>query len=305
MIELERIRQARQTNLVKWLRLNNEPLKQAGQWWYIEGNDSLRIQGNKWYRNSQDRGGNTIDFLVDYYCLSPKEAIERLTQSSGHNADRKCGVKEKNKNMLSHIPGSFDFNSISLAGDQRRVIAYLSKTRGIPAAIVLHEIKKGQLLQEAQTANAIFVMTNEDGDIVGVEITGTLSFQNIRFRGLKPGSDTSYAYNVGQRRAPRFILYFESAIDLLSFITIRRDQAKMLDTCLLMSMAGLKIAVVKKTLSVFGKSLALPVLCVDNDKAGNDFIHKCLNLYPSTIIEHPDKNYKDWNDQLRGRDCLL
>ena len=81
MTEFERIRQARQTNLVEWLSNNNESLKRAGQWWYLEGHDSLRIQGNKWYRNSQNKGGNAIDFLVDYYGFSPKEAIDRLASA--------------------------------------------------------------------------------------------------------------------------------------------------------------------------------------------------------------------------------
>ena len=294
------IRQARQTNLVEWLLQNNEPLKQAGQWWYIEGYDSFRIQGNKWYRNSQGIGGNAIDFLVVYYGFTLKEAIEMLTQNSGCYLDRNYGVKEKNiKTHHEMFSDGFDFNSsVIQASDQRRTLAYLIKTRGIAEDIVLAEIQNGQLFQEADTNNSVFAMTNEVGDIVGAEVVGTLSYSSIRYKGIKAGSASGYGYSIGQKQNPCYILYFESAVDLLSFVTIKRNQEKPMTACLLISMAGLKFDVVKKSLKVFGNSDAIPVLCVDNDMAGNEFIARCLTQYPQTIIKQPDKRFKDWNDQL-------
>jgi len=298
MNELDRVRQARQTDLVEWLRQNNVPLKRAGQWWYIEGCDSLRIQGNKWYRNSQDKGGNSIDFLVDYYRLTPKEAIERLTHTSMYFQKEKGGVKEKNLKDLSATSSEFDFNSIVQASEERRVLAYLSKTRGIAADIVMSEIQKGLLFQEAQTGNAIFTAINETGDIVGAEVVGTLSFKNNRFKGIKPGSTKGYGYSFGQRENPQYILYFESGIDLLSFITISQHRMKPLTACLLVSMAGLKLTIVQNTLQVFGNSTTIPVFCADNDEAGATFNNRCLSQFPSGILNPPNKNYKDWNDQL-------
>ena len=265
----------------------------------------MRIQGNKWFRNSQEIGGNAIDFLVDYYGLSPNEAIKKLLQDTGYTVNKKNGVKEKNKITRPGAPGRFDFNDIAIACDQRRVIAYLVKSRGIPPDIVLAEIQKGQLFQESQTGNAIFVMINEAGVIVGAEVVGTLNFENARFKGLKAGSVSGYGYTVGQKKNPRFILYFESAVDLLSFIIITRVRAKPLTACLLVSMAGLKFGVIHKSLKVFGNQYATPVLCVDNDEAGNRFIDHCLFQYPSAIIKQPDKNYKDWNDQLRGKTIVV
>ena len=291
----DRVRQARQTNLALWLRQNNEPLKRAGRWWYIEGCDSLRIQGNMWYRYSQGKGGNPVDFLVDYYGLSPKKAIERLTQYAGCSVDKNSRVEKENKNTEA----AFDLNAIVPAPDERRILAYLIKTRGVSADIVLTEIQNGQLIQESQTGNAVFAMKNEAEDIVGAEVVGTLS--NIRFKSIKVGSASGYGYTVGQKQNPRYILYFESAVDLLSFITIMRSRAKPLTAYLLVSMAGLKFEVIRKSLRVFGNSAAIPVLCVDNDKAGCKFIAQCLTPYPAAIIKQPDKNFKDWNDQLRDK----
>jgi len=87
----DHVRRARQTDLVEWLRQNYEPIKRIGQYGYIEGCDSLRIKGNMWYRNSQGRGGNPIDFLFDYYGLSPKEAIEKLTEDARYSLAKKTG----------------------------------------------------------------------------------------------------------------------------------------------------------------------------------------------------------------------
>ena len=298
------LRQARQTDLVQWLHSNNVPLKKAGQWWYIEGHDSLRIQGNKWFRNSQGIGGNAIDFLVDYYGLSPIEAIKKLSQDVGCSVNKKNGVKEK-KTTRPVAPENFDPNVIAKAPDQRRVIAYLVKSRGISADIVLAEIQKGQLFQELQTGNAIFAMVNESDVIVGAEVVGTLNFENARFKGLMAGSESGYGFTVGQKQNPRYILYFESAVDLLSFIAIMRNRAKPLSACLLVSMAGLKFGVVHKSFQIFGNKEATPVFCVDNDEAGNRFIASCLSLYPTAIIKRPDNKFKDWNDQLRGKASLF
>ena len=55
------------------------------------------IYGFIWYRNSQNKGGNSIDFLVDYYGMSPKEAIDTLVQTyAGQTSEKNIGVKEKN-----------------------------------------------------------------------------------------------------------------------------------------------------------------------------------------------------------------
>lgn len=288
------VRQARQADLGQWLRMNGVPLKKAGQWWYVEDHDSLRIQGNKWYHNSQSIGGNSIDFLVYYYQMPAKQAIIELVGAiSGLGLRKeKCGVKEKN--IRAH---SFDFTSVETDTDYRRILAYLVKTRGITFNIVMDEIKNGHLYQEKGTANAIFAILDETGKVVGAETNGTLSYKNARYKGLKAGSLSGYGYNTGQRQNPRFILYFESAIDLLSFISLSAIRSKLLRECLLVSMAGLKPSVVVTTLHAFGSFGSTPVLCVDNDASADAFIDRCI-VYPAAIIRRPLCEFKDWNDQL-------
>ena len=298
-MKVDTVRQARQTDLVQWLHKNNVPLKKAGRWWYIKGHDSLRIQGNKWYRNSEGKGGNSIDFLVHYYQMSPKQAINLLTQSDSdyESKGRKCGVKERNGLETHAIANTvFDFASLTMDYDYRRTVAYLIKSRGISRNVVMGEIKCGHLYQEAETANAIFAILDEACAIVGAEAVGTISYKNARYKGIKAGSLSGYGFNTGQRHDPRFILYFESAIDLLSFMSLK--QSNSLCGCLLVSMAGLKEIVVETTLRAFGKSAAIPVFCVDNDAAGDAFLTRVLKKYPGALVRKPVCTYKDWNDQL-------
>jgi hypothetical protein len=92
-------------------------------------------------------------------------------------------------------------------------------------------------------------------------------------------------------------MFFESAVDLLSFATIAREQKNTLKGCLLVSMAGLKAAVIGQMLEVYGGA-AVPVLCVDNDEPGSEFITRTLQKYPAAMIHQPGKEYKDWNEQL-------
>ena len=314
---------ARKTNIADYLMNTGVKLRRVGNWYTLEEHDSYRIQGNKWYRNSQDKGGNAIDFLVEHYGISPKEAIEKLTavdlshleiSAKKPKISSSDGVKKKNKNderafddlLESKI---FDINDLTLNKNQRRVIAYLTKHRGIAPAVVLDEVKSKNLFQEVQhhtdqqtgkskeIHNAIFPIKDENGAIIGAEAVGTLSYDDYRFKSIKIGSRAGYGYSTGQRQDPRYILFFESAVDLLSFITIKQAEEKTLAGCMLVSMAGLKVGVVENTLESFGKS-AQPVFCVDNDIAGADFIKTNIEEFPNAIVRQPDKAYKDWNDML-------
>ena len=133
----ELVRQARQADIADYLLRTGEKLKRVGRWYTLEEHDSVRIQGNKWYRNSQDKGGNAIDFLVEFYGMTAKQAIERLTATAispfRKSADE---VNKKTKSETGAFDdifnvAEFDINTLDLHTNQRRVIAYLTQNRGI------------------------------------------------------------------------------------------------------------------------------------------------------------------------------
>jgi hypothetical protein len=203
-------------------------------------------------------------------------------------------------NESEHHPSSPTISDLNTNKDFKRAIAYLHKTRKIDYNVIKRLIETKHLYQEAETNNIIFPMYDELNEYVGAEIQGTLS--NVRFKGIKPNSKYCYGFNV---RFPssnddhhfNYALFFEWAVDLLSFIDIKtRLEHKSLAHCILTSMSGLKMNIIKHTLEIF--NIPNCVLCVDNDNAADIFLDK-LNTHDIHFIEQrPPRNNKDWNEYL-------
>ena len=152
------------------------------------------------------------------------------------------------------------------------------------------------LFQESETNNIIFPMYDENKEIVGAELCGTLS--DKRFKGIKAGSKYGYGFNINptQSEIIKIILFFESAIDLLSFFDMKKLENKGLKNCLLVSLAGLKDNIIKHYLDSFNNAVEL-YLCVDNDTAGINFVNEIKTQINDVKTLLP--NCKDWNDQLK------
>jgi hypothetical protein len=285
-IPREQLLAARQADLAAYLIARGEPLIPSGPNRYKHrDHNSLVITGNAYYWNSRQEHGNAIDFLQSFYGLSFREAVEVLTDGAGKNIDVSPPA----------APECFDFAQIELAPDMQRVIDYLHHQRGLSVELITELIRHRQLFQEAQTNNAIFPIY-EGTEIVGAEVQGTLSHK--RFKGIKTGSKYGHGYNLTFGDNPAFALFFESAIDLLSFVDLSHMRGKGLEGCRLTSLMGLKPNIVDQTLAQL--PTARPVLCVDNDPAGASFVQTVQAANAGVMVRQPDPAYKDWNDQLRA-----
>ncbi|MDR1408886.1 MAG: DUF3991 and toprim domain-containing protein [Oscillospiraceae bacterium] len=281
----EQILQARQADIAVYLARREEQLIPTGGSFRLTAHDSLFITGNKFMWNSRQESGNAVDFLRLYYGMGFREAVEELTAS---------GV-EKKAALPTTAPETFDFAKIELAPDMQRVIDYLNYQRGISPELITGLIKNRQLFQEAKTNNAIFPIY-EGKEIVGAELVGTAP--NIRFKGIKSGGKFGCGYNLAYGDKKVYTLFFESAIDLLSFIELSRMNGKSLEDCHLTSLMGLKENIFNYTMAKFPDTQAF--LCVDNDEAGANFIKKLQESNIDVGVRSPDAAYKDWNDMLRA-----
>jgi DNA primase len=182
-----------------------------------------------------------------------------------------------------------------------RAIAYLNKHRGIDYEIIKWLIRNKLLYQEKMTNNIIFPMYDKTGEIVGADLHGTLTDEKFKFKKIAAGSKYGYGYNINpsQSETIKFMLFFESSIDLLSFWNIKRTENKNLEDCLLISMAGLKENIIDHFLNAF-KSPLTTVLCVDNDEAGVNFTKAVLERLEGVRTLTPQSRYKDWNEQLQS-----
>ena len=135
MINQSLIIQARQSNLATYLLNKGEPLKRVGKNYTHKQHDSLYIKDNMFVWYSQDKKGNSVDFLMIYYGMTFKQAVEALT-----------GAELPTPNYTPQERTA----SPQRATDEKRVIAYLCKRRGLENRLIFALIKQGKLWQECQ-----------------------------------------------------------------------------------------------------------------------------------------------------------
>lgn len=63
----EQIDRANQVNLEQFLRSQGEKLIKSGREYRWKKHDSLTINGNRWFRHSQNKGGFPLDFVMEFY----------------------------------------------------------------------------------------------------------------------------------------------------------------------------------------------------------------------------------------------
>ena len=290
MIDQSTIQQARQTNLAAYLLAIGEPLTKSGTRYKHKTHDSLVFTKNAYFWNSKGESGNAVDYLTRHLGLDFEAAVSALV---GFTPKKIAGQEKK------------EVASLGTADNFKRVFAYLHKSRGIDYKLIQQLVTDGLLEQEAETNNAVFHIRDENGEVVGAELEGTLSER--RFKGVRAGSKYGYGFNLRMfedSKTVDYIMFFESAVDLLSFADLKTNHhGKDLNGCLLVSMVGLKPNIVKHMTSTFGGQ---PILCPDNDPAADEFLATTTWTYlPSgkyIKIRHlrPDPQHKDWNEQLKA-----
>ena len=277
----DQIRQARQTDLAEFLKSKGINLIRNGTRYRHPDHSSLVFTKNSYYWNSRSETGNSIDYLVKHLGYDFKTAIYELT-------------KEKN------IPGPpsvecFNIDNINLTNNYNRGFAYLNKTRYIDNNIIT-QLKNNNHLFMDDHNNIVFPMYDENNKIVGAELQGTLTYK--KFKGISKGSQYGYGFNIKTSETPTKAFFFESAIDLISFYQLcEYCFLENIDNSILVSMAGLKPNIIKNTLKAF-KIVSKPLICVDNDTAGQNFKQALKNentAFKEVISPTP---YKDWNEYL-------
>jgi len=291
MLKQETIQKARQANLADYLLNMGVPLVKNGNRYKHKQHDSLVFTENMYYWNSRQEKGNAIDYLVNHMGMKFPQAVSALTNS------QTTAIIPYTEQPQESI---FDSSRLSLFKNTDKAVKYLRESRFIGYNIIHHLIENHLFMQEKRTQNAIFPIYDENDVMVGAEIQGTNP--SVRFRGIKSGSKSGYGFNyrLSHENTFDYALFFESAIDLLSFMDYKLNFSdKSLHNCLLVSMAGLKPSIVKHTLKAF-KGRLRAVLCVDNDSAGEKFINAIEAENIPFITRLPDEKFKDWNEQIKA-----
>ena len=142
-----------------------------------------------------------------------------------------------------------------------RVFAYLIKQRHIDRGIITHFAKQGELYEDSQYHNAVFVGKDENGDARHVHKRSTNSYTKA-FRQNVEGGDPRYSFHHIGTDGSLFV--FEAPIDMLSYITLHPEgweESSYVACC------GVSIQPVLKMLELMPTADTV-FLCLDNDDAG-------------------------------------
>ena len=242
------IAEARSINLVDYLLSKGENIKRVGSKgeYTLQDHDSMRINENKFVWNSQGINGNAVDFCMRYYNMTFTEAVGDLLSFNGHikideyvtpNAQKTVATNNQAKLLepepiINPIPYDLDAKT-------NRAYSYLTKTRLIDEEIVQKLIAEERIAQDIK-GNLIFKIYDKDNHLSGAEITGTLT--DKRYKQVTERNGNGFVLNLNASDKPTTAMFFESAIDLLSFYSLHKNT-----TALLVSMAGIKDKVIEKT----------------------------------------------------------
>ena len=284
----EMIIKARRADLAEYLRSIGYELKKEGKNWRVPGHGGLVIRGNSFYQFSSAMGGNSLDFCIKFLGIPFWRAVLELNGSPAAAMEMRGVKAEKKTKRGVEMPARFR--------NEHRVIAYLTKTRGLPAGVVVDLIRTGLLYQDDR-GNCVFVCRDEDGRVRGAILSGTVS--DVRWKGIAPGSDTGYGWwwpppgggDVGT------VAVVESPIDALSLAVLQPD----IRNDHVLALGGLHREALEGFLN--RKNMHRVVLALDNDEWGRkaavewrewllDDGYEVLNIAPA-------KPAKDWNDLLK------
>jgi hypothetical protein len=276
----------------------------------IKNNGGLVINPNKneWYWHSKNVGGKgVVTLLQNLEGLTFPEAMRNVIGEDYNHTQNIQQYKTFTPQAEPEKPKEFQLPEKN--SDHKGMYAYLAQTRKISPFIINEFIKQNLIYQEKATRNAVFLHKDDSGKTVGAELRGTSSDPTKKFA-RNAGEKSGFRYTKG---TPDKAFFFESAIDLMSFLTIEEKKLAempqdkrpktMNDNSIYVSMAGLTTSIVK----LFADKGYSICLCVDNDEAGENFAKHLsedgIKLLPSPILkkysEKAGEPVKDYNELLQ------
>lgn len=304
------VKEMKKVRIVDFCQQNGIGIKQDSREYYrLEEHDSCVISDKKnlfrW--NSQNVGGDVLDFIQAYYNCGFREAKQRLMDKEYENHDYKAKPREE--------PYEYDKSQESNGTKQAR--DYLIDRRKIDHKLVDSLLLAG-LVQQDQRGNVLFLW-KEKNEIVGCTEQGTKTFYNekkqkqMSWKKIQENSKEYSGFKLDFGK-PEKLYFFESEIDMLSYLTQKPQTAH---NARFVSMNGMKKGTIIREVSQALKETGLvpkeTIICVDNDKPGKKFFNEEFagqvigrdGIGISVIkADMPIKEGFDWNDTLTKRKLL-
>ena len=283
LIPSEILQAARKTNLVDFCNRNGIEIHKEDKHenYRTVGFGGLILKENYFVHFSDNqRGGNAIDFVRLTMGCGFADAVKMLTDYQP--------IEIMEKKPLEAFKAVLE--APTKAENNKRVIAYLSQKRFIDYEIIIQFIKEGLIFQDSN-GNAVFSWKNFEGNVVGYNKRGTIDKGDFKQNLVGSDFDIGFTKIIG---IPKQLLAFESVIDLLSVLTIKKMKNEVLQNVILIATNNLNDRPIKNALKYF-KSIEKVFICFDNDEPAREFIS---NLELEIPFEAVIPKAKDWNEQL-------
>lgn len=226
-ISPEVVTKAREMDLLTYLR-NYEPnelVHFGGNTYCTREHDSLKISNGKWYWFSRGIGGYTaLDYLIKVKEMPFMDAVETIMGRSAVLPPVVVNTPAKEKPKAVLLPQA--------SRCATHAVNYLIR-RGIEPELIYYCISTGRLYESYPHHNVVFV---------GLDKYNKPRYANLRgigsdFKGEANGSDKRFSFSIPAKDSDTVHL-FESAIDLLSYATIRKQEGMVWNGDHLVSLAG-------------------------------------------------------------------
>lgn len=253
---------------------------------------SVRIDRvkNVFYRNSNGKCGNVINFAMEFRNLDFVNALKELDEIvNGTHYEPKTHVQEKLKEPEKKV-----FKLPPKNTDNKHTIAYLTKTRQISPFIV-NDFINNKNLYEDENRNCVFVSYDKNGKANFGNKRGTNTYK--RFVSDIAGSDYTHCFYIDNNSASMIVT--ESVIDSMSIMsTISNNKTNYKSFNYLALSGASKIIAVENHIKE-NPNIKNVITSLDNDEAGRinaEKIHKLLEPYKVNVIDKFPTE-KDWNDE--------
>ncbi len=250
--------------------------------------------------HKQRTGKHALDalgVLTKLYGVPFREAVQMLSGGFG----RPVGLpfRAEKAEQIEPNPERVPFIPPPRAEKHNHAFAYLNKTRCIPGNVVSALLHIGAVYESSisltegrSTPLVVFPIYNEKGENVGADSCSANS--RFRYKHICAGSDPSctwYVKNNVTVVTPETPMYFcESSIDAISLLCLQNRPG------VYVSMTGVKDEKLEIMTKRFGGT---PVICTDNDEAGNLFREKHFS-YATLRPQYG----KDWNDDILSKNFI-
>lgn len=300
-------REAKQYDAYSYLRIADpsELMRLSSNEYCLRSHDSFKISQKNgvwlWYWYSRNFGGRSaIDYLIKVKGYSFVDAVKEVNRVM-KGMSPSFFIEEKEEKKFKLPPKN---------SNSEHVVRYLC-SRGIDKHIVQELVDVNMIFQNKKYLSVVFVGVDDNGKPAHAAYRSTGDGSAVK--GDYTGSNKEYAFRIERDKAET-VRVFESAIDLLSYMTLCKIWRKDCSTESLISTAGISASRTDEIKLPLALSRYLEkhpetetiLLHFDNDAAGRkcaeQIKYKLRNDFRVKSIM--PKRGKDYNEYLQIVRCF-